>query len=162
MYHVYTFHRNYSKMEKNQTAASAVLNCYVRTWLISDWLIDEHVITSGRLWMCMAELKRLSLWLPSWRVLSERQTVSEGLVDISHWLVGAYVRTQIVSDWLIDVHIITRTVAGWLVDLLCVHDLLSGLSSVRICMSIRTQTVCGWLSDVQVGWLYHVRTQDCL
>lgn len=65
-------------------------------------------------------------------MLSERQTVSEGLVDIhiSFSLVGAYAKTQIVSDWLIDVHIITR-VAGWLIDLLCVYDLLSGLSSVR-------------------------------
>lgn len=66
-------------------------------------------------------------------MLSERQTVSEGLVDIhiSFSLVGAYAKTQIVSDWLIDVHIITQTVAGWLIDLLCVYDLLSGLSSVR-------------------------------
>ena len=57
----FTLSTETSKMEKNQTAASAVLDCYVRTWLISDWLIDGHVITSGRLWMCMAELKIVSL-----------------------------------------------------------------------------------------------------
>ena len=83
-------------------------------------------------------------------------------IYLSDWLVGAYVRTQVVSDWLIDVHIITQTVAGWLIDLLCVHALVNRLSSVCICMNIRTQTVCGWPGDVQVGWLYHVRTQDCL